>query len=687
MNKLGKILLLALAYYVTGRLGLTLDAVSGSATLVWPPTGISLVALLLGGIELWPGVFLGALTANYLTGAPPLMATGIAIGNTLEAIAGVWLLQQMAFDRQLQRLRDVATLAICGSVISTMLSASIGVASLWLAGRVDAATIPRTWCAWWVGDGMSDIVIAPLLLVWLVPWRQLKDSGQVKWELSRLFEGALLIFATLWVGFEVFDLGFFGASVITLRLLPYTLFPMSMWSSFRFGPRGAVTISFLIAAIAIYATAIGHGPFIGASLNERLLMLQTFLAVASITSMVLAASLAERRLSEAQWIAAKERAESASHAKSTFLANMSHEIRTPLAAILGFSDLLVNREAAPEDVPEFAQAVRRNGELLSKLVDDILDLSRVEAGKLDVAKRTVDLEELLADIVLLFDRSDARFSIARGANLPRAIETDPFRLRQILTNLINNALKFSGREHVLLSISAQNNAHEQTVLRFAVQDKGLGIKTEFQKNLFQAFSQGEPSISRTYGGTGLGLALSRHLARALGGDLWLAESKIGEGSTFICEIRGEIRDETARSKIAPAEPLPKTLHGVNILVADDAPDNRILVEHMLSRVGAQVHTVSNGEDAVKRALTGTYDVVLMDLQMPQKNGYEATADLRRAGFNKPIVALTAHTLSGEKEKCMQLGFDDHCKKPIERQTLIASLSRLARTGRPGLEVH
>ncbi len=378
---------------------------------------------------------------------------------------------------------------------------------------------------------------------------------------------------------------------------------------------------------------------------------------------------------------AKLAAEDANHAKSAFLANMSHEIRTPLGAVLGFSELLMNPQIPNADKLTFMDTIRRNGELLSNVINDILDLSKVEIRKIETERRDTPLSEVLTDITSLLGLKAREKSVSIDVTLdgavPKMIKTDPLRLRQILLNIIGNAIKFTERGSVSVTVRLDTSPTGLRKLHFSVTDTGHGISPEQATKLFQPFSQADISTRRRFGGTGLGLILSRRLANLLGGDVVLTKSAIGSGSTFTISIDpGNLESSDlglifdAEIDGTPAKPVEKRLDGLQILFADDSPDNQVLVSRYLRLAGAHVETAENGKVAIEKALQKNYDILLMDLQMPVMDGYEATAKLRSMGYKTPIIALTAHALKEERKRCLESGFDAHVSKPINKVTLI-----------------
>lgn len=403
---------------------------------------------------------------------------------------------------------------------------------------------------------------------------------------------------------------------------------------------------------------------------------------------------------------------SANRAKSDFLANVSHELRTPLTAILGYSEMMMEEDAgtltaAAREV--MLQTIRRNGQHLLEVINDILDVSKIEAGKVVVESVDVAPSKILFDVVgLLHLRADEKgllLAVEMDPGVPPVIRTDPKRLRQILLNLIGNAVKFTQAGEVRITARVVGADQASPRLRFVVSDTGIGISRELQGRLFEPFSQGDSSSSREYGGTGLGLAISRKLAQLLGGDLTVVSAP-NEGSEFCLEIAlvlpqvvsrpihpacqtaesvGNSRatgTEPAPCPLPPGAPAAGALSGLRLLLAEDGPDNRNLIERLLRKAGAEVALAENGRIAVDAALAavreGTpFHLILMDMQMPILDGYAATEELRRAGYTLPIVALTAHAMSDDRTKCLSAGCDDYTTKPVKRDELLDVIRRHA----------
>ncbi|WP_291515680.1 PAS domain-containing protein [Bdellovibrio sp. ArHS] len=393
----------------------------------------------------------------------------------------------------------------------------------------------------------------------------------------------------------------------------------------------------------------------------------------------------ERVMARRELEAAKEEAIRANDLKSAFLANMSHEIRTPLGAIMGFADLLRDPDLSFEDRVSYLEVLQRNGQQLTVIINDILDLSKVEAGQMALEFLPLKPENVVKDVLSLLRVNAAEKGLQLGFELdpstPVEIHSDPTRVHQILLNLVSNSIKFTPSGSVVIRTFGIKR-QDRNVAAFEIIDTGIGIQPEQQERIFEVFVQADSSVTRKFGGTGLGLSLSRRLARVLGGDVVVKESHIGKGSTFLVTIEDQPEKLKSLVPIVPAaanatrnEPVEKVLEGVKVLVVDDTPDNQRLITHFLRRVGAVADVVDNGVVALAKAFEGNYDIVLMDIQMPQMDGYTATQQLREKGFQKPIIALTAHAMAEVRKKCLSVGYSDHLTKPISSAELVKMVSR------------
>jgi PAS domain S-box-containing protein len=376
---------------------------------------------------------------------------------------------------------------------------------------------------------------------------------------------------------------------------------------------------------------------------------------------------------------ARDVAETASRAKSQFLANMSHEIRTPMNGVLGMAELLLGT-GLDERQASYAQMIQRSGQSLLAILNDILDFSKIEAGRFELDPVDFDLYELVGDVTELFaERARAKglkLDFAVDAGVPEVLYGDRVRVNQVLTNLVSNAVKFTTQGSVSIAVQLAQDTKHEVLLRFVVTDTGIGVAPSSQDKLFQAFSQADGSMARRFGGTGLGLAISRQLAELMGGGAGM-KSAPGAGSSFWFTVR------LARSKAGPEVtgrynfvPAPMRKLSGKVLLAEDNPVNQLLAMTMLRNLGLMATHAADGADAVARWTEGGYDLVLMDCQMPEMDGYAATAEIRARevhGKRTPIVALTAHAMPGDRERCLAAGMDDYLTKPFRQEQLAAVL--------------
>ncbi len=403
----------------------------------------------------------------------------------------------------------------------------------------------------------------------------------------------------------------------------------------------------------------------------------------------------DRKQFEESLTLAKEFAEDANRSRGEFLANMSHEIRTPMAAILGHADILKEHLNDPDNI-QVVETIRRNGSFLLNIINDILDLSKIDSGKMQIERERVRPDGLLAEVRSLMDvrasEKQIPLKIEFGGPIPELIETDAVRLRQILLNLVGNAIKFtdSGEVKIVVDFVKNPDAGKRRSgeshygkLSFRVIDTGIGIKPEDQQSLFQPFVQADNTSTRSFGGTGLGLAICRRLAHALGGEVSL-QSEYGKGSTFTLTIEtkasGPLVEPNLSLDISADTPDEDVTLTATVLVVDDRRDIRYLAQHFIEKAGGTVVTATNGQEAVDFIADNRspkVDVIVMDMQMPVMDGYEASSELRRRGCKLPIIALTANAMKSDRDQCLAAGCTDYTTKPLDSKKLVAMIERLS----------
>jgi signal transduction histidine kinase len=505
-------LALAAVYVAVARLGLRIDAVSGFATLVWPATGISLVALLVFGYRAWPGIAVGAFITNAWIGAPPAVASAIALGNTLEALAGAWMMKRLTGGYpSFGRVRDVLVLVGPAAVASTAISATIGVAALRLGAVVPSASGLATWRAWWLGDAMGDLVLVPLLLGAAARGDSPKDAA----FRPQLVEGVAL--ALLLVATNVFVFGLREGRESSVLREAYLVFPMLVWAGLRFGARGAAWGNFALSAVAIAGTAAGRGPFQMATLSQSLVHLQAFMLIIAVTTLILGSASDERRF--------------AIGLRDSLISLASHELRTPLTSLQLRVQLLarnartetLSRERFSRDAAGAEDQVKR----MARLVDDLLDISRIMSGRLRLDVEEVDLGGFVREVVDRCPEPQRELVGVTAEGEPIIGRWDRMRIDQIVSNLLSNAIKYGDNNPIEISVG-----READRARLVVRDHGVGIAAADLPRIFERF---ERAAARNVGGFGLGLWIVRQVVDALGGTI-AVESRVGSGSVFIVEL-------------------------------------------------------------------------------------------------------------------------------------------------------
>jgi signal transduction histidine kinase/CheY-like chemotaxis protein len=652
-----------IAYFAAGKLGLHFAFVHASASAVWPPTGIALAATLLFGHRVWPAIFLGAFLVNVVTSGSIPSSLGIATGNTLEAVVGAILVERYAagahaFDRAQTVLRFI----VLAGLVATGISATIGTTSLALTGQAGWSAFDAIWLTWWLGDAAGALIIAPLLVL----WGRAPVFGPLR---ERPLEGVLLLIVVAATAALVF-----GHPALNRYPLPFLCIPPLIWAAFRFGQREVVTSVAVLSAIATWATVRGTGPFVMASDNESLQLLQAFMATIIALTMPVAALVWERRAIEQERSLLLERersaraeAEAANRAKDEFMAMLSHELRNPLAAIYNAGQLLQVLETPDGFGARSVDIINRQARHLSRLIEDLLDVARVTSGKFVLSREKVNLADIVQrslDILRSNGRLD-QHDLAVETE-PVWVDADPARLSQIVDNLLVNALKFTppGGHIEVQTLNEGNDA----VLR--VRDSGNGMAPELLPRIFDLFTQGPRSLDRPQGGLGVGLTLVQRLVHAHGGRIAAASEGLAKGSTFTVSLPRA--DPPEATKLPEPGLREANVPSKRILIIEDDADGREALRMQLVSAGHDVYEAATGPEGIETAARVKPEIVLLDIGLPGLDGYQVAQRLK-AGDNCPrLIAITGYGQPQDRERALHAGFDQHMIKPVDA----AELTRL-----------
>ncbi len=702
--------LFALAYFGAGILGNIFYFQPEKVATFWPASGVFLAVLLLSRFRMWPALVFGAIVAHVVVDvlmSSKAVWTSIFFtsADVVEACTGALLLRRfLAIPGTFSQLKEVLGLALVAGVCSTALGAAVGAAAV--VTVFPKATYWAVWQVWWFADALGVLVVAPAILTWVGVTRQMFQALSARRiaEISVLF-AAMLVTAQL----------VFGAAPAPARSIfdfPYLVYLFLLWAALRFDPPIVATASLVLTLVLIWNADLGRGPFMiaGTSVHERVLALQAFLAVTPLSALILSAVVTARRRAERllaeynqrleQQVAERTRelsrtldhlahatreaqearaiAEEANRTKSQFLANMSHELRTPLNAIIGYSEML--QEEAEDlgyaDLTPDLEKINVAGRHLLALINDILDLSKIEAGRMDLYLETFDLPTMLQDVEAtirpLIEKNANTLVVHRPDDLG-AMRADLTKVRQSLFNLLSNASKFTQRGTISLETTREAMDGVEW-LTFRVSDTGIGMTPEQMAKLFQPFTQADASTTRQYGGTGLGLVITKRFCQMMGGDIAVA-SQVGQGSTFTIRLPAEVSDREVQpepSTEPKAEALPAGARPV--LVIDDDPTVRELLQRFLSKEGVRVVSAAGGEEGLRLTRQLHPAAITLDVMMPGMDGWAVLSALKADAdlADIPVIMLT---IVDDKNLGYALGASDYLTKPIERDRLVAILRK------------
>lgn len=649
-------LLLLVVYFIVGTVGLAIEPVGTFASFVWPASAVGFAAVMLWGYRLWPSIFIGAFLVNVAAGAHPLAALFIGAGNSLEALAGAYFLTYyIGFDTALLRLRDNVGIIVV-ALFAPIISATIGVTSIWASGALLGTTVPASWSAWWAGDALSILILSPLLIKWSSHPRFTRTTGQY----------VELVALTLLVCVTALFVFWTPQSAYT-----YYLFIPLTWVALRTGPRGMSLAIVVATIVAVFCTLMGRGPYADSSLFQ----LSIFVGAMGAMFLVFTAIVEERK--NAQRELAKHVSElentldkisSEDEAKKNFLAMLAHELRNPLAAILSSTELLRMQQQEHSEGDTLVRTIGDHVTTMRGMLDDVLDISRISRNKLGLHKEIVPVEDLLDRSVesvkaLLYTRGH-RLNVQKPPE-PLYIEADPMRVEQILVNLLTNASKYTNPGG---TIELTARADKQ-VLVLRLKDNGIGISRAMQKRIFEPFFQVRRGKLPTEG-LGVGLPLTRQLVELHSGTIDVKSEGEGRGSEFTVRLplaRGHVQKTTKKQSAigASGRKVREVKNKRSILVVDDNEAAAHALQRLLELRGHEVHTAYSGLAALDVARDVQPDILVLDIGLPDIDGYEVVRRLKQDGMvHAALIALTGYGQTEDKEKAHEAGFHYHLTKPV-----------------------
>lgn len=668
-------------YLITARIGLGLHDVNTFATLIWPPSGIALAAFILYGSRVWPAIFCAAFLTYASLGAPLLIALGIGIGNTVGPALGAYLLAWYAsyspHHAALPRMAEnIGIMASAAGI--PMLTATAGTSILWLGDLIAEGTLVTTWVTWWLGDMLGILLLTPFIVTWF---------NRPLLERSRMQQIELAVMISI-----IAAVSYFVFWVTPISFVYYILFIPLAWAAFRTGTRGITLAMVIVASIAISGTITGHSRFAAEGLLYLQLFLMTmagiFLAFSSaVEGRKKAFDTLEQHTRELE--IALQTIRSEDEAKKEFIAILAHELRNPLATILSSIELIKMQGASAPNTGELLTAIDERSRAMVRLLDDLLDISRISKKKLMLQKETISVDQFMdklgAIVRPLMKRYGHQFSLIKPEE-GLYLRADPIRLEQILMNLLANAARYT-KTRGSIEVISRKDGH---MLAIHIRDSGVGIPKGMLRRIFEPFFQ----VTRDQvpnEGIGVGLTLTRELIEMHGGRIEVQSEGVGTGSEFIVRLplTRAPDDPTTLLDDVPLAPIARPYvrtpgqvkRTFKILVVDDNEMAADALSQLLSMRGHETAVAYAGASALEEAERFVPDVIFLDIGLPDMSGYDVAVAMRKERKTYFIVALTGYGQDDDKDKARRSGIDQHLTKPAGIKEIQAVLRKVPRSAR------